>query len=360
MSQLTLEPNLIHLSGSFYVETHLSLHDMRCLTRYISLQTKAQYTTGRGSSGVGLTAAVLKDPVTNELVLEGGALVLADEGICCIDEFDKMMDADRTAIHEVMEQQTVSIAKAGIMTTLNARVSILAAANPAYGRYNIHRSVTDNLQLPPALLSRFDLLWLIRDKPEMQKDLSLAQHITHIHTNPNEQPQSDYDAIDMKVMRRYINLCKQKNPVIPEELTDKLVDIYLNIRARRRGGSTDDALFTSPRSLLAVIRLSTAFARLRLASVVAREDVDAAVDLYNCSRESIEGSEGTGSSLGQQIRQLLLELSEKEKNTNLSAREALDIATSRGFTKEQFTNALDQLSEMDMLVYDDDDITLIG
>lgn len=167
----------------------------------------------------------MQDPMTGEMILEGGALILADKGVCCIDEFDKMADSDRTAIHEVMEQQTISIAKAGIMTTLNARTSVLAAANPYYGRYNPKRTVEQNVRLPAALMSRFDLLWLILDKPDRDNDLHLAQHITYVHRHCT-QPPHEFDVFDMTIMRKYITLCKLWKPVVPKELTDHIVSKY--------------------------------------------------------------------------------------------------------------------------------------
>ncbi|MFH4975466.1 hypothetical protein AB6A40_002175 [Gnathostoma spinigerum] len=249
------------------------------------LAIRSQYTTGRGSSGVGLTAAVLKDPVTGELTLEGGALVLADRGVCCIDEFDKMADIDRTAIHEVMEQQTISIAKAGIMTTLNARVAIIAAANPAYGRYNPKRNIEQNIDLPAALLSRFDLLWLIQDRPDRESDKRLAEHITYVHMKGHEPDKEGMKPIDMSLIRRYIAICKRKQPIVDESLRDRLVEMYVDLRKEAR--NSKDATFTSPRNLLAIIRMSTALARLRLQNKVEPIDIEEAIRLMEACKSSL-------------------------------------------------------------------------
>ena len=255
------------------------------LKHIATVAPRAVYTTGKGSSGVGLTAAVTRDTSTGELVLEGGALVLADMGICCIDEFDKMEENDRTAIHEVMEQQTVSIAKAGITTALNARTSVLAAANPVYSKYNPNRTPEENINLPAALLSRFDLLWLILDMPDHDHDKRLAEHVAYVHRY-EEHPPLEFETLDAPFMRAMISHARQYEPAVPQEVTDYIVDEYVRMRQESLvEGATFG--FTSARTLLAILRLSQALARLRCATEVNRDDIVEARRLMTLSRSSV-------------------------------------------------------------------------
>jgi len=318
------------------------------------LAPRSQLTTGRGSSGVGLTAAVMKDTLTGEFMLEGGALVLADQGICCIDEFDKMADQDRTAIHEVMEQQTISIAKAGIMTTLNARVSILAAANPAYGRYNPKKTVQENIQLPAALLSRFDLLWLIADRSDRENDLKLAQHICYVHKN-NCQPPSNYVPIDMKLMRRYINKCKKQTPGIPEELTDYIVGAYCEMRKDARNNK--DMTFTSARTLLGILRLSTALARLRIVDTVEKEDVNEAMRLMEMSKDSLtlgqEDRPGRTKTVMDRIYDVIREMVPIGNQATLKVGEIRERCTSKGFKPDQIDDTIAEYERLNIFHVND-------
>eukprot|EP00891_Asterochloris_glomerata_P008965 jgi/Astpho2/8965/fgenesh1_pm.00133_%23_19_t len=258
------------------------------LIKYIAhLSPRAVYTTGKGSSGVGLTAAVQKDPTTGEMVLEGGALVLADKGVCCIDEFDKMDEGDRTAIHEVMEQQTVSIAKAGITTTLNTRTTVLAAANPAWGRYDTKRSPTENIALPAALLSRFDLMWLILDKKDLDGDRALCKHVLTVHKTGRAPTREDGgELLDAATLRGYIARAKQYNPWIPVELTEYIAAVYAEMRADEVASEVPHS-YTTARTLLSILRLAQALARLRFADSVEQADVDEALRLMRMSKYSL-------------------------------------------------------------------------
>ncbi|KAF8767426.1 DNA replication licensing factor MCM3 like protein [Argiope bruennichi] len=295
------------------------------LLRYV-LHTapRAIPTTGRGSSGVGLTAAVTTDQETGDRRLEAGAMVLADRGVVCIDEFDKMSDIDRTAIHEVMEQGRVTIAKAGIQAKLNARCSVLAAANPVYGKYDQYKTPMENIGLQDSLLSRFDLLFIMLDKMDPESDREIADHVVRmhryrkpgemdgeplpIHTSADFLATKDPDAeeeqeentpiyekfdallhgsrskmekiVSMEFMKKYIHLAKTVKPTLTPEACELLSEEYAKLRAFDTQNS--DIARTQPvtaRSLETLIRLSTAHAKARMSNTVNLRDAQAAIDL---------------------------------------------------------------------------------
>ena len=262
------------------------------LTYVHRVAPRGMYTSGSGSSAVGLTAYVSRDPETKDMVLESGALVLSDRGVCCIDEFDKMGDGARSMLHEVMEQQTVSIAKAGIIAVLNARTSVLASANPVGSRYNPNMSIVDNLHLPPTLLSRFDLLYLVLDQPNPETDRRLARHLVSLHYK--DPPKRAKATVSAELLTDYISYAKQTcHPVLGDEAGDKLIEGYIEMRRLGLSGGRK-VVTATPRQLESLIRISEALARMRLSKTVEKQDSTEALRLMRVAMQSAAIDPRTG------------------------------------------------------------------
>lgn len=254
------------------------------------------YTSGKGSSAAGLTASVVRDPGSGEFYLEGGAMVLADGGVVCIDEFDKMDPEDRVAIHEAMEQQTISIAKAGITTILNSRTSVLAAANPVFGRYDEMRTPGENIDFSSTILSRFDMIFVVRDEHNASRDITLAKHVLSVHINAKESTNPSAggsgtcsnDQFDLATMKKYISFAKSScSPRLSPRAAERLCDHYVSMRAQVNEMESKMAERSSIpitiRQLEAIVRISESLAKMTLSSRAEMEHVEEALRLFRVS-----------------------------------------------------------------------------
>ncbi len=249
------------------------------LLKFISgIAPKGRYVSGKSTSGAGLTASVVKDEFLKGWSLEAGAMVLSNKGLICIDELEKMDENDRSTMHEAMEQQTVTISKANIQATLRAQTAVLAAANPKYGRFDPTQMIAKQVNLAPPLLSRFDIIFILRDLPDKERDESIATHVLREH-----QQEVVHEIIDKKLLRKYIAYSRQKiNPKLTDEAVATIKEFY--VRLRNQPSYSDSGVKPIPitaRQLEALVRIAEATARARLKKKVTKEDADEAIKLMN-------------------------------------------------------------------------------
>ncbi|MDS0220304.1 helix-turn-helix domain-containing protein [Haloarcula sp. S1AR25-5A] len=289
-----------------YLTNGVVSHNSQMLSYIENIAPRSVYTSGKGSSSAGLTAAAVRDDFGDgqQWTLEAGALVLADQGIAAIDELDKMSPEDRSAMHEALEQQRISVSKAGINATLKSRCSLLGAANPKYGRFDQYEPIGEQIDLEPALISRFDLIFTVTDKPDEEKDRNLAEHIIQtnyageLHTHRTENPTSNFSeeevgtvteevapTIEPDLLRKYVAYAKRNCfPTMTEEAKSRIEDFYVDLRMK--GQDEDAPVPVTARKLEALVRLAEASARIRLSDTVDEADADRAVDIaHYCLKE---------------------------------------------------------------------------
>lgn len=320
------------------------------IRRMSKIAPKSKYVSGKGASGAGLTASVVKDEFMQGWALEAGALVLANKGVCCIDELDKMTQEDTSAMHEAMEQQTVTISKANIQATLQSQATVLAAANPKFGRFDPYATIAEQITLPVTLINRFDLIFPVRDLPEEKKDDQLASFILKVHQNQsiNEPP------IDTELFRKYVAYVRQKvYPVLTDSAIEEIKKYYLQMRNSGNARSVP----ISARQLEGLVRLAEANARLRLSENVTRSDAKRAIDLVHHCLKLIAFDEETGtfdvdriatdtpSSQRNKIiiiKEIITELENKVGKT-IPLEDIEEAAKGKGMPEEEITEVIDKL-----------------
>ncbi|MEM3373819.1 MAG: minichromosome maintenance protein MCM [Candidatus Woesearchaeota archaeon] len=248
------------------------------LKRISQIVPKARYVSGKGASGAGLTASVVKDDFIRGYALEAGALVLANRGLCCIDELDKMSKEDRSAMHEALEQQTITISKANIQATLRAETTVLAAANPKFGRFDQYELIFKQIDLPPALISRFDLIFPIKDIPDEKKDEEMAKFILELH----KQKEEVKTELDADFLKKYISYARQNvQPVLSEDASEEILAYFVKMRKSGVEDGNFKSISITMRQLEALVRLTEASAKVRLSEIATREDAIRAIELVH-------------------------------------------------------------------------------
>jgi DNA replication licensing factor MCM5 len=309
----------------------------------------AIYTSGKGSSAAGLTASVQRDAQSREFYLEGGAMVLADGGVVCIDEFDKMRDEDRVAIHEAMEQQTISIAKAGITTILNSRTSVLAAANPIFGRYDDMKTPGENIDFQTTILSRFDMIFIVRDDHNKDRDVQIAKHVMGIAMGGHGIQQEVEAEISIEKMKRYITYCRTRcaprlSPEAAEKLSSHFVSIRRQVHASEMDANQRSSIPITVRQLEAIIRITESLAKLSLSPIAEERHVDEAIRLFLASTmDAVNQGGGQGSKeLMEEVNKLEEELRRRmpvgwQVNLSTLKREMVD---GKGYSEQALARAL--------------------